>query len=177
MYMAPGISTREPGQTYYQVLVGPGIAFQPLNRGNANIRLGQITDGTSNTLMIVKAGELIIWTKRIIFAMTRIGRSPSSAACSRRLSRRDVRRLCPLPSPRYRGVHFARRHHPQRRRDAAGGFLSAMRNGSLQIECILANRVSVVHCNSASFNRKFLQVPRPHRYTAPGIKLRAIQSP
>jgi hypothetical protein len=62
IYAAPGISTREPGMTCYQVFVGPGTAFEPLNKGPANIRIPKISDGTTNTLLLVEGETPVIWT-------------------------------------------------------------------------------------------------------------------
>src|SRR5439155_26494817 len=45
--------------TYYQGFVGPGAFFE----GTKAIRLADILDGTSNTLMIVEAAEPVPWTK------------------------------------------------------------------------------------------------------------------
>jgi len=45
--------------TYYQVFVGPGAAFEKrLKR-----RIRDITDGTSNTIMVVEAASPVPWTK------------------------------------------------------------------------------------------------------------------
>jgi prepilin-type processing-associated H-X9-DG protein len=64
VYAAPGIQTKSPGLTHYQVLVGPGTAFEPMpGRSPANIRVAEITDGLSNTLMVVEAADPVIWTK------------------------------------------------------------------------------------------------------------------
>jgi uncharacterized protein (TIGR03067 family)/prepilin-type processing-associated H-X9-DG protein len=48
-----------PHSTYYQVFTGPGTVFE----GNKKLRFQDVTDGTSNTIMIVEAGEAVPWTK------------------------------------------------------------------------------------------------------------------
>lgn len=53
--------TKEPYTTFYQVFVGPGAAFE----GEKGLPLAEFTDGTSNTLLIVEAGEPVPWTKPI----------------------------------------------------------------------------------------------------------------
>jgi RNA polymerase sigma factor (sigma-70 family) len=59
VYAAPGVTTREPNGTFYQVFVGPHAAFEKHEvMGFANI-----TDGTSNTLLIVEAASAVPWTK------------------------------------------------------------------------------------------------------------------
>jgi uncharacterized protein (TIGR03067 family) len=52
--------TKEPYTTYYQAFVGPGTAFEP----NMRLTLGAgFPDGTSNTILLVEAGEAVPWTK------------------------------------------------------------------------------------------------------------------
>jgi hypothetical protein len=65
IYADPRGKNKEPGMTYYQVFVGPGTVFEPMNRGPlANIRIpNDIPDGTSNTILAVEAGKPVIWTK------------------------------------------------------------------------------------------------------------------
>ncbi len=64
IYAPVGGKKTKPGLTYYQVFVGPGTAFEDLEGQRwAGVRFSQILDGTSNTLMVVEAGEPVIWTK------------------------------------------------------------------------------------------------------------------
>jgi prepilin-type processing-associated H-X9-DG protein len=55
-----GKQTPEPYTTYYQVFVGKGAAFET----RKGLRLSQdFPDSTSNTFLIVEAGEPVPWTK------------------------------------------------------------------------------------------------------------------
>jgi RNA polymerase sigma factor (sigma-70 family) len=49
----------EPGMTYYQVFTGPGTAFE----GTRGLRIWDFIDGTSNTALLIEAGEPVPWTK------------------------------------------------------------------------------------------------------------------
>lgn len=47
--------------TYYQVFVGPGTAFDPKQK--VNLQKMAASDGTSNTILIVEAAKAVPWTK------------------------------------------------------------------------------------------------------------------
>jgi hypothetical protein len=51
-------TTREPYSTFYQVFTGPEALFD----GRRQTGFQHIQDGTSNTLMVVEAGEAVPWT-------------------------------------------------------------------------------------------------------------------
>jgi hypothetical protein len=59
IYAPPGVKTKEPHTTFYQVFVGPGTVFET-PRG---VALGKVIDGTSNTALVAEAGEPVPWTK------------------------------------------------------------------------------------------------------------------
>jgi hypothetical protein len=56
------------GQTFYRVVTGLGTAFElrpdpKFRRGARGVALYEMTDGTSNTLLIAEAAEPVVWTK------------------------------------------------------------------------------------------------------------------
>jgi hypothetical protein len=55
-----GSSPPAPHTTFYQVFFGKGAAFE----GSKGLRLAEdFPDGTSNTVLIIEAGEAVPWTK------------------------------------------------------------------------------------------------------------------
>jgi prepilin-type processing-associated H-X9-DG protein len=52
-------STTPPAATTYQVLIGPGTVFERPE----GIRFADMTDGTSNTLMVVESTDPVPWTQ------------------------------------------------------------------------------------------------------------------
>jgi uncharacterized protein (TIGR03067 family) len=63
IYATPGGKDVKTGLTHYQVFVGTGTAFEPRPERGHGIRFTDITDGTSNTLLVVEAAGAVIWTK------------------------------------------------------------------------------------------------------------------
>jgi uncharacterized protein (TIGR03067 family)/prepilin-type processing-associated H-X9-DG protein len=59
MYGALGKAKKGEGLTYYQVFTGPGTVFD----GNKQMRIAQITDGTSNTMLAVEAKNGVVWSR------------------------------------------------------------------------------------------------------------------
>jgi hypothetical protein len=60
IFAPPGATNAAPYTTYYQVFVGPGAVFE---KHQSLPFPASITDGTSNTLLIVEAGNAVPWTK------------------------------------------------------------------------------------------------------------------
>jgi RNA polymerase sigma factor (sigma-70 family) len=58
-YEPGGAGKKEAGKTYYQVVTGPGTVFD----GPKKLRLTDIKDGTSNTLLATEAKDAVIWSK------------------------------------------------------------------------------------------------------------------
>src|SRR5207248_2297468 len=58
-YLCPSRRQAEPFTTAYRAFVGPGAMFE---KGQA-IGIQHITDGTSNTILVVESKEAVPWTK------------------------------------------------------------------------------------------------------------------
>jgi hypothetical protein len=79
VYQAPGVTTAEPGLTFYQVFTGPETPFPDTQAGLRPFRplgkpdllapplsgIGRIPDGTSNTFGVVEAADPVPWTKPV----------------------------------------------------------------------------------------------------------------
>jgi hypothetical protein len=59
----PGEATTGSHLTYYQVFVGPSAIFQPGAAFKGTGMRAGIPDGTSNTILVVEAGEPVPWSK------------------------------------------------------------------------------------------------------------------
>jgi hypothetical protein len=58
--MSPLVNVKGKGYTVYQVFSGPGALF---DKGKTKYNIGNIPDGTSNTLFAVEASKAVPWTK------------------------------------------------------------------------------------------------------------------
>lgn len=58
VFRSPHDDPKSTNSGYY-VFVGPGTVFE----GSGRVKINDITDGTSNTLMIIEAKQGIPWTK------------------------------------------------------------------------------------------------------------------
>jgi Protein of unknown function (DUF1559) len=59
VFAPPGVKTKEPFTSYYQVFLGKGAAFE----GTRGLRILDFLDGTSNTILVIEGGEGVPWTK------------------------------------------------------------------------------------------------------------------
>ena len=62
-YALPDDLTDPPGYTHYRVFVGNGAAFEKPIANGRGVSFDQFTDGRSNTILVVEAGEGVPWTK------------------------------------------------------------------------------------------------------------------
>ena len=58
-YAMAGATKAKDGETYYQVVIGPDTLF----RGSKKMKLQDVTDGTSNTLLVAEAKAPVVWTR------------------------------------------------------------------------------------------------------------------
>jgi prepilin-type processing-associated H-X9-DG protein len=59
VYLCPSRTRFEAFTTNYRVVAGPGALFEE----DQDVAIADVTDGTSNTLMIIEAKEAVPWTK------------------------------------------------------------------------------------------------------------------
>jgi prepilin-type processing-associated H-X9-DG protein len=59
VYACPSDPATDPTITHYQVIAGPRTLFE----GPTGVPISEVTDGTSNTLMVVEAAAGVPWTK------------------------------------------------------------------------------------------------------------------
>ena len=59
VYLCPDRKDPEPGTTNYRVFVGDGALFQE----GVGTPIQSVTDGTSNTIMVVESSDAVPWTK------------------------------------------------------------------------------------------------------------------
>jgi prepilin-type processing-associated H-X9-DG protein len=62
VYATPVTRASGAGMTHYRVFAGPGTAFEPRPDGKG-VGIGEIQDGTSNTLLVVEAADPVVWTR------------------------------------------------------------------------------------------------------------------
>jgi prepilin-type processing-associated H-X9-DG protein len=60
VYGCPSDTTRKPGTTGYQAIIGPNTAFTPDFK---TLQVQDFTDGTSNTLIVAESRRCVTWTK------------------------------------------------------------------------------------------------------------------
>ena len=101
VYRCPIRTNPEPFTTNYRVFVGQGALFEK----DQGIGVANVTDGTSNTIMIVEAREAVPWTKPDDLSFDPAAAPSlhgSRVAPSRRLPCRDGRRLGPVLEEHHR---------------------------------------------------------------------------
>jgi hypothetical protein len=61
VFDSPRAKVKGKGLTVYQMFSGPGTLF--IERGKPKFGIGNIPDGTSNTLLVVESSRAVPWTK------------------------------------------------------------------------------------------------------------------
>jgi hypothetical protein len=61
VFDSPGVANKAPNETLYQVFTGPDTLFPD----SGGVRLQDIRDGASHTLLIVEGGTAVPWTKPV----------------------------------------------------------------------------------------------------------------
>jgi hypothetical protein len=60
MFVSPRVTVKRKGYTVYQIFSGPGALF---DKGKTKYNIGNIPDGTANTLFAVETSKAVPWTK------------------------------------------------------------------------------------------------------------------
>jgi Protein of unknown function (DUF1559)/Domain of unknown function (DUF4190) len=71
VYRLAGLQNEDDDKTFLQVFVGPNTMFPnpppgakpPFGGPLPGVRIGEITDGTSNTILVIEAANAVPWTK------------------------------------------------------------------------------------------------------------------
>lgn len=63
IYAIPGVDDLKEGKTRFRVFTGGKDKVTAMFEHNVKTKLSEISDGTSNTLMVVAAKEAVLWTK------------------------------------------------------------------------------------------------------------------